>query len=699
MKYKKILYLLLFILSCISLITAIWYYLEFQTIFKKSLQLYQSNILENSESAANNIENTLKEVELAANNLAKQLSSGELAVSEYKNSLKTMVLSQKHFYGGTIAFDQYQFDKAQRLYAPYYCQDGYDRFIQIEEQYDYTDLSQEWFVSAMAKGSRWSAPYFDDSLGNILMVTYSAVFFDPSDKERSQPKGVVTIDLSIDTIFKQVHKQSLGNNSYTELITSKGKFLYSPNDYRVLNKQNLFDLIEWQSSDIDWLKNNIKNQTISINKVTKLNNEKFWFSVAPINKNWSIVSSFKKYEMNQYNSKIRTNYFLILLFSVITLFLLILALHLSINKNVISWFPSNMAAIVFIIAIVLCWDGHLSYPIQEDLIGVAINDKASQLNTIEAYTAEIKKNSIISPDFINTGIYITTLHLNAENTLSVDGYLWQRIHKDKKDKKGFKFIGASYTKLTNHTMEEQDDYIIYRWDFSSTFRYRFDYYFYPFLKSELKIGILSKHIDGSIQLIPDVDSYKILSPIYLPGIDPNVFIAGWDINKSHFSMQDFPFTSSLGDYQGLTHNNVKVMYLNIDVSKRYVTKFITYLTPILIIAIIIFIILFIATDDPLLLKAMRTGISFELGMASSMLFILSIAHIDLRESINTQDVFYFEFFYLLMYFNLLWLCIHAILTVNNRKLLDRLTYYVPAKFIFLPANTAILFMITWFVFH
>ena len=280
--------------------------------------------------------------------------------------------------------------------------------------------------------------------------------------------------------------------------------------------------------------------------------------------------------------------------------------------------------------------------------------------------------------------------------------LWQRIHKDRKDKKGFKFIGASFTKLTNHTMEEQDDYIIYRWDFSSTFRYRFDYSFYPFLKSELSIGILPKYMDGSIQLIPDVDSYKIFSPIYLPGIDPNAFIAGWDINQSHFSMQDFPFTSSLGDYNGLTHNNVKVMYLNIDVTKRYVTKFIAYLTPIAIIAIIaiiIFIILFIATDDPILLKSMRTGISFELGIASSMLFILSIAHIDLRESINTQEVFYLEFFYLLMYFNLLWLCTHAILTVNNNKLLKQLTFGIPAKFVFLPANSAILFVITWFVFH
>ena len=423
MKYKRILYLLLFVLSVMSTLAVVWYALEFQTIFQKSLQYYQNSILENSEKAANNIENSLKTVEFEATHLADQLSSGELDVSQYKTALKAMILRQKIFYGGTIAFDQYQFDKTQRLYAPYYCRDGQDRFIQIEAQYDYTDLSQEWFVSAMAKGSRWSAPYFDDSLGNILMVTYSAVFFDPSDiPERTQPKGVVTLDLSIDTIFEQVHNQSLGNNSYTELITSKGKFLYSPNDYRVLKKQNLFDLIEWKSSDIDWLKDNIKNQKVAINKVTKLNNEKFWFSVAPINRDWSIVSSFKQYEMQQYSSNIRSNYFLILFFAVMTLFLWILVLHFYIGKNKASWIPSNLAALVFIIAVVLCWDGHLSYPIQESFTGIAISDKESQLRTIQAYTAEIKKNSIITPDFINTGIYITTLHLNSENTLSVDGY-------------------------------------------------------------------------------------------------------------------------------------------------------------------------------------------------------------------------------------------------------------------------------------
>lgn len=140
-------------------------------------------------------------VEMSAENLAQMISDGEISRDSYIGALKDLVESDGLYYGGAIAFAPYAYDPDVRLYAPYYAKkDDSLEYMQIEDSYDYTLDEQTWFGEAMASGSRWSAPYFDDAVGDILMTTYSAVIYQPGAEGQKKPIGVVTIDISIDDI-------------------------------------------------------------------------------------------------------------------------------------------------------------------------------------------------------------------------------------------------------------------------------------------------------------------------------------------------------------------------------------------------------------------------------------------------------------------------------------------------------------------
>jgi len=144
--------------------------------------------------------------------------------------------------------------------------------------------------------------------------------------------------------------------------------------------------------------------------------------------------------------------------------------------------------------------------------------------------------------------------------------------------------------------------------------------------------------------------------------------------------------------------NTPELYFNIEIEKAYIHAFITFLTPLIIAFFMVFITLLLATRDIKRLEFMRTGIGFDIGISASIFFVVVLSHISLRQRIVSSEVFYLEYFYLLMYFNMLWVCFHSILNGLNPALLHRLTFGVAAKKVYFPANFTAMFVFTWLKF-
>jgi hypothetical protein len=76
-----------------------------------------------------------------------------------------------------------------------------------------------------------------------------------------------------------------------------------------------------------------------------------------------------------------------------------------------------------------------------------------------------------------------------------------------------------------------------------------------------------------------------------------------------------------------------------------------------------------------------------------------LSHIGLRQRIVSEEIFYLEYFYLLMYSNLIWVCFHSILASLDHPLLEKLTFGLTAKKVFFPINFLIIFAFTWLIFY
>lgn len=121
--------------------------------------------------------------------------------------------------------------------------------------------------------------------------------------------------------------------------------------------------------------------------------------------------------------------------------------------------------------------------------------------------------------------------------------------------------------------------------------------------------------------------------------------------------------------------------------------------PLVIAMTIAFFTLLISTRDKNRLDVLRTGVGFDIGISTSIFFVVVLSHIGLRERIVSEEVFYLEYFYLLMYANLIWICCHSILSGLNVQLLDKVTFGVSAKKAFFPVNFLLMFTFTWLIFY
>ena len=96
---------------------------------------------------------------------------------------------------------------------------------------------------------------------------------------------------------------------------------------------------------------------------------------------------------------------------------------------------------------------------------------------------------------------------------------------------------------------------------------------------------------------------------------------------------------------------------------------------------------------------MRTRIGFDTGVSASIFFVVVLLHLSLRHKILSEEVFYLEYFYLLMYVNMLWVCFHSILNTTHPAVIHRLTPGVTAKKAYFPVSFAVVFLFTWLAFY
>jgi len=320
------------------------------------------------------------------------------------------------------------------------------------------------------------------------------------------------------------------------------------------------------------------------------------------------------------------------------------------------WQLSGLSSFLLIANILLIgYLQHKSVRPDNESHGPPIVDNSALSSFVNQQTQKAKKLKTSSPIEVPTGMYIQRLEFEDSYNLNVGGTVWQKYPTDLSDdiKIGFTFpqmspfAEAAYVEEsyrdTISANEDKDGYLLVGWDVRVTLRLNLQYEDYPFDKRHLEIKLTPLQKGSNLLFTPDLSSYKYTNPSQRSGLDGRIKISGNKVLESYFNYSIESYDSDFG-YGGATaaFEDVPVLGFNIHLRRLLLNAFVTYLIPIFVCLIMIFILILACgkTDE-------RQGI---IESMAAFFFVLIFSHIDLRKEVITADLIYMEYFYFITYF-------------------------------------------------
>jgi phosphoserine phosphatase RsbU/P len=196
-------------------------------------------------AVASQMDQELGAVAKVATTVALALQCGQWSEKPLYNMLHDAVTRNEEIFGSTIAFEPYAFNARAKAFAPYVFRgkEGLKSVQLASPSYDY--FSKDWYsIPRETKKASWSAPYFDEGGGNVLMTTYSCPFFQIDEQGKpGKLKGVVTADMSLERLTEMVNAVKVTKTGYAFLISENGTFLAHPNRTLIM-RESVFSISE-----------------------------------------------------------------------------------------------------------------------------------------------------------------------------------------------------------------------------------------------------------------------------------------------------------------------------------------------------------------------------------------------------------------------------------------------------------------------
>jgi hypothetical protein len=639
----KILLLILIALDSVLIYKFVEYRSEVNDKFKQQLQGV-------TIKAANDIDLIVRQVASSSTQLANTISSGSLSERALKTELKNLVSSSEYFYGGSVTYKAFSFDSDKRLHSLYFSKPDPDKppvFLKLDEMYDYTLPDYDWYVDALQKGDRWSSPYWD-AAGKTYMITYSALFYaKPEQTNIEQAIGVVTIDMSMATIRNIIESLKLDASGFGALTTKEGDYLYHPNYQYVREHLNLLDVAK-EKGDTTRLKIAPKiklGQSGVEEHISTTTKEEAWLFYQPIpHSNWSLQNTFFKSNLKVSAAFLRQQLILIIVVSIalISVFLFLTLPDRSFGYSRLSLICAA-DSVLFILCIWIVWWLALTY---NDTLSDKRVERVTDSEYLDVLVSDFQnentQKSLNTPYFIPTGILIETLNFAGPNDVSISGRIWQTYPANYPEDwvKGFE-LGRSIT-LNTSLIEKRkvEEGEVFYWRFQTVVRSDLDYSRYPLEVENINLPIYPKKNGDKVALIPDLKAYKFISPALLPGLTEKMFVPGWNITQSYFTFFDGSLTTNLGGSSHFDQKNFYELHFNVGLKRLFVDAFISNLTPLIVVVIILFSVVLLPTS---------IDISRTLSICVSVFFVVIFSHLSIRRAISSDSIFYLEYFYLVIY--------------------------------------------------
>ena len=665
----------------ISLLVSLFFSYQHYQTKQQTYKVQQDKIMNATSAASKQLDVLVGEVIDTADALALQMTN--LTTEQRTNitrldTMLTNTLSANHnFHGSSITFKPYEFSKDKPLFGRYiYRQNQGVVFSQIEDDYDYTDSTHhmtDWYTKGITGESLWNGPYWDDA-GHTTMMTYSSPFYD---KQTQKQLGIVTIDVSINQLSHIILAMDLGSSGYPTLTTNDSTFIHHPGSMaekhqRPKSFQEIYE--HTRHPEFAILVNAIKNKQSGI--ITKTKNKKgddAWLVYTPIaNNGWSLQSMFIVADIPVDMNQFRQELYIIATCWMIFIGLLVQTLLTPMtNAKLRISIVSGAVSVLLFAGIAALWNFEIQYPDDPDRNN-SLTSSYEVDSYVDRYLAHQSK-LMASSKFVSTGLEVETMSLESSGALSLSGYLWLKYKHHKKepdlfDEHSLQFSQAQSNSFTlmhhqqapanNKGMRE--NYQLFR--FEAVVDSNNDQSNYPLELEHIALTLLPLTEVENLHLVPDLAAYHNKVPTFKPGLNRELSISGWDIIATYFSFNPDKQSSNLGIKIHADQEQFPRLSYNIVIKRNFIDSFISNLTPLIVVAIVLFSI-------TLLTQQMTIAEMF--GIAVSMFFVVVFSHLSIRSTIAVGEIFYLEYFFLVIYV--------AILTVPINHF--RITLNIPSRFL------------------
>jgi hypothetical protein len=192
---------------------------------------------------------------------------------------------------------------------------------------------------------------------------------------------------------------------------------------------------------------------------------------------------------------------------------------------------------------------------------------------------------------------------------------------------------------------EYEDYVLVTWSFRATLEQRFSYQQFPFEQNDIRITVLYPDFSKNILLVPDLQSYDLLNPSVRPGLNENVSVPSSNTISTYFTFRTIDYRTNFGADAPI--KKYTALNFNMVMKRVWLNPFIANIIPILIVAMIMFIVLYISSN----VEEGRSGLTTMnvIQSCAGFLFIPLLAHVNERNRIVTPEIAYIELFYFSMY--------------------------------------------------
>ena len=323
-------------------------------------------------------------------------------------------------------------------------------------------------------------------------------------------------------------------------------------------------------------------------------------------------------------------------------------------------------SLALLIALASAWAVIASTELRDLWHGTRVSTAAEA----DAYLTD-RVPSGVDPIRVPTGVLVQSMEFLSGDNVQLTGYVWQRFGPDVPDDV------ARGVVLPEAIREAYDAKEAYRyadgdvetvgWYFYATLRQPFSYGRYPFDEQDVWLRLWSRDFANDVVLVPDFASYRNLAPGALPGIESEFVFGGWKPIDSGFTYSVQPYDTSFGIGSADAAPPMPELYFNLILDREFGGPFFEHLVFSIAVAVLLFGLLVLTTDDENLKSRFQLSTAGVLGAASGLLFAVILKHNQLRNVVGNQGVSYIEVIPIILYGAIVAVVLNAILVAAPWK--------------------------------